>query len=178
MIHPPYRFSVVGTSGVGKTAVASKIARRMKIPHVELDALHWNNGWQEAPLHEFQQLVDDATRGEAWVIDGNYHQVRDIVWQRATFVVWLDLPFPTVFWRILSRTLTRFITHEALWNENFEGLHSLFGLDSMPLWVLRTYWRRKKEYPHLLSKPEFTHLQVIHLISQHEVHKWLESLGY
>jgi hypothetical protein len=89
VIRPPYRISVVGTSGSGKTAVASEIARRLKIPHVELDALHWRKGWQEAPAHEFRQQVDNATRADTWVADGNYHQVRDIVWRRATFVVWL-----------------------------------------------------------------------------------------
>jgi adenylate kinase family enzyme len=176
VIHSPYRFSVIGTSGSGKSIVAAEISRRMTIPHIELDALHWRKGWREAPEHEFRQLVDAATKADAWVADGNYHQVRDIIWLRAGWIVWLDLPFPTVFWRTLCRTLTRFITHEELWNENVEGLRSLFGPDAMPLWVLRTYWRRKKEYPQLLLKPEYSHLHVIHLQSQHEVRKWLESL--
>jgi hypothetical protein len=177
VIHPPYRISVVGTSGSGKTTVASEIARRLKIPHVELDALHWRKSWEEAPLNEFRQLVEDATRDEMWVIDGNYHQVRDIVWRKASVIVWLDLPFTTVFWRTLSRTLMRFLTRKELWNRNVEGWHSLIGPDAMPLWVLKTYWRRKTEYPLLLSKPEFSPLRVIRLFSQYEVHCWLETLS-
>ena len=110
-------------------------------------------------------------------LNGNYRQVRDLIWQRAGWVVWLDLPFPLVFWRILCRTLTRFITQEELWNKNVEGLLSLLGPDAMPFWVLRTYWRRKKAYPQLLVKPKYSHINVIRLLSQHEVRKWLESLG-
>ena len=39
------RIVVVGTSGVGKTTLAKDIAAALAIPHVELDALHWDPGW-------------------------------------------------------------------------------------------------------------------------------------
>jgi hypothetical protein len=42
---------------------------------------------------------------------------------------------------------------------------------------VKTYWRRKREYPMLLSKPEYAHLQVIHLTSIRAIQAWLEALG-
>jgi adenylate kinase family enzyme len=176
MIRLLSRYSVIGTSGSGKTFVASEIARRLSIKHIELDALHWRNGWKETPLNKFKHLVDEATREDTWVVDGNYSHVRDLVWRKATVVVWLDLPFKTVFWRTLSRTILRILTREELWNGNVEGLDALIGLDSMPLWVIKTYWRRKKEYPELFSKSEYSHLQVIRLMSRRKVRNWLTSL--
>ena len=172
----PLRFSVVGTSGSGKTAVSTEIARRLNVTHVELDAIHWRRGWTGTPTTEFRDLVDEATKGDSWVVDGNYSRVRDIVWRRAEIVVWLDLPFIIVFWRILLRTVKRIGTRKKLWNNNIEGFDALFGPDAMPLWVIKTYWRRKKEYPTLLSKVEYSHLQVIRLTSIRGVSDWLESL--
>ena len=171
-----FRISVVGTSGSGKTTVSTEISRRLNIKHIELDAIHWRQGWKGTPKKEFRALVDDATKGKTWVVDGNYSGVRDIVWRKAEIVVWLDLPFKIVFWRTFLRTVIRLVTRRKLWNNNIEGFDALLGPNSMPIWVIKTYWRRKKEYPVLLSKFKYSHLQVIRLKSIREVEYWLESL--
>lgn len=172
----PFRISVIGTSGSGKTRVSTEISKRLHIKHVELDAIHWRPEWKGRPINEFRDLVDEATKGESWVVDGNYSKVRDIVWRKAEILVWLDLPFNIVFWRIFLRTVNRIVTRKKLWNNNIEGFNALFGPDSMPLWVMKTYWRRKKEYHVLLSKLEYSHLRVIRLKTIHEVKDWLESI--
>jgi hypothetical protein len=176
--HRPFRIAVIGTSGSGKTTVSAEIARRLKIRHIELDAIHWRQRWNGTPLTEFREAVEEATTGESWVVDGNYRRVRDIVWRKAELIVWLDLPFSLVFWRIVLRTVKRIVTRQHLWNKTRERWGALFGPDSMPLWVMKTYWRRKTEYPVLLSKPEYSHLQVIKLTSIREVTDWLEALEY
>ena len=60
------------------------------MPHIELDALHWGPNWKEAPTDVFRERVRLALQGDAWVIDGNYGKVRDIIWSRAEAIVWLD----------------------------------------------------------------------------------------
>jgi len=175
--HRHNRISVVGTSGSGKTTVAAEIAKRLNIRHVELDALHWKPGWTEASLDEFRRQVDETTSEESWVVDGNYSKVRDIVWGKAETVVWLDLSFGVVFWRVLRRTISRIMTGEELWSGNRECLGALIGPDSMPLWVLKTFWRRKKEYPELLRSPDYSHLLMIRLTSSREIREWLDSLS-
>lgn len=80
-----WRISVVGTTGSGKTTLACQIAGRLKIPHIELDALHWGPDWTQAPLQLFRARVTDAVKGGAWVVDGNYGKVRDIVWALKTY---------------------------------------------------------------------------------------------
>jgi hypothetical protein len=174
--HTPFRIAVIGTSGSGKTTVSAEIARRLNLQHIELDAIHWRPGWQGTPIHDFRAAVADATTGDAWVVDGNYRGVRDIVWRKAAMVVWLDLPFPRVLWRVVVRTVKRIVTRQRLWNTNVERLGALVGPDAMPLWVVKTYWRRKREYPVLLSRPEYAHLQVIRLTSIRAIQEWLDSL--
>ena len=144
--------------------------------HIELDAIHWRKGWQEIRLDNFREILSRVTAEESWVIDGNYSDVRDIIWRKADTLIWLDLPFLTLFFRILWRTLRRVVKREKLWNDNTEGFDALFGSNSMPLWVIKTYWRRKREYPVLLSKPEYSHLNIIRLETDQEINDWLEIL--
>ena len=118
MKHQPFRISVIGTSGSGKTTVSTEISRRLNLRHIELDAIHWRQGWNATPNKEFRALVEEATKGDSWVVDGNYSRVRDIVWSKAEIVVWLDLPFKIVFWRTFLRTVIRLVTRRKLWNNN------------------------------------------------------------
>ncbi len=97
MKHPSLRVSVIGTSGSGKTTVSKEVSRRLNIKHVELDSIHWRQGWKGVPNGEFRDLVEEATNGEPWVVDGNYSRVRDIVWCKAALVIWLDFSFKNCF---------------------------------------------------------------------------------
>ncbi len=175
---PGQRISVVGTSGSGKTTVGRGIADRLGIPCIELDALAWLPGWTNRPLAELRELVEERTRGPAWVVDGNYSKVRDLVWGRADTVVWLDYPFRRVFGQLLRRTIRRSLRREELWNGNRESLRmSFFSRDSILLWAIRTYRRRRRQYPELLSKPEHAYLKVIRLRSPAETRRWLDGLA-
>ncbi len=170
------RISVVGTIGAGKTTFARKTSKLLDAPHIELDALHWEPNWIEAPNDLFRERVKQSLQGESWVVDGNYHQVRDIVWGQADTVVWLDYPFRTIIARLAKRTLRRIRTHEQLWNGNQEHIRGLFTRDSVFLWAIRSYRRRRRQYPILLSRPENSHLKVVRLRSPREAGEFLSKL--
>ncbi len=169
-----HRVSVVGATGSGKTTFARRLARMLAVPHIELDSLHWEPNWVEAPIEVFRARLERALSGEHWVVDGNYSKVRDIVWSRADAVVWLDFPFRVVLWRLTRRTLERAVFRQELWNGNRESLRThLFTRESLFLWLFQTYWRRRREYPLLLSRPENKHLRVVRLGSTREAEEWL-----
>jgi adenylate kinase family enzyme len=170
------RIVVVGTSGSGKTTLAHQLAERLGIPHVELDAIHWGPNWTPAPLADFRERTAQALSGDVWTTDGNYSHVRDIVWSRANTIVWLDYPLPVILGRVTRRTIQRFVTREELWSGNRERFWtSFFSRDSIILWSLRTYRRRRREYPVLFSQPEYAHLDVVHLQSPRAAREWLRA---
>ncbi|MBC8225028.1 adenylate kinase [Candidatus Bathyarchaeota archaeon] len=171
------RINVVGTSGSGKTTVARRIAEALRFPHVELDALHWEPGWEEAPIDVFRERVSESTRGSQWVVDGNYGKVRDIVWGRADTVVWLDYGFPRIFLRLLWRTLRRGVLRERLWNDNRESLTLALSKDSILLWAIKSYPKNKEEYPKWMSSLEYAHIRFLRQDSPRETEAWLKSLG-
>jgi adenylate kinase family enzyme len=177
MTTTPQRIHVIGTSGSGKTTFAGRVAECLEIPHVELDALHWGQNWTEPAVNEFREKVAAALEGDAWAVDGNYSKVRDIIWERADTVVWLDYPLPVVMARVIWRTFRRGLTREELWNENRERLiGNLFSKDSIILWSFTTYHRRKREYPELFKQPEYRHINFVRLRLSGEGREWVGSL--
>ena len=172
------RAVVIGTSGAGKTTFARALAERMGVPHIEFDAYRHGPNWTETPDDVFRRRVADATAGGGWVADGNYSLVRDIVWTRATAVVWLDYPFPVIFWRLFRRTIRRSVKREELWNGNREQLwRHFFTKDSLFLWALKTHRRRKRGVIAALAAPEYRHLAALRLRSPGEARLLLESAG-
>lgn len=172
--YPP-RVNVVGTSGSGKTTYARMLAAHLSVPHFELDALHWLPDWQERPREEFRDLVSCTLTPDAWVIDGNYSKVRDVVWLRANTVIWLDYPISVIMRRLIVRTFRRSVMRQELWNGNRESLRTaLFSRDSILLWALQSYRRRRREYPELFAQAAYLH--VIHLTSPRVADHWLAEL--
>ena len=174
----PRRISVVGLSGSGKSSVARRAADLLDVTYVELDALHWNlPDWQMPPLDEFRARVDAATRRGGWVVDGNYGKVRDIVWTRADTVVWLDLPLLTTIWRITARTIRRMRRRKMLWGGNRERVSSaLFGRDSLWLYNIRTFRRRRGTYAKVSDRTEFGATRLVRLRKQREIEDWLAGV--
>ena len=146
------RVAVIGTSCAGKTTFARSLARLLGFPHIELDALHWLPNWIERPDGEFRALTARATSEDYWVLDGNYAVVRDLVWSRATTLVWLNYSFPTVLWLALTRTLRRSVTKEEIFAGNRESLRmALLSRDSILWWVVSTFYPGRKRYRELFD---------------------------
>jgi adenylate kinase family enzyme len=165
----PDRIIVSGTTGSGKTTLGGELAAIIGAPHVELDALHWEPNWTEAPTDVFRERVREATAGERWVVDGNYAAVRDIVWPRAELIVWLDYSIVRIYARLLRRTTRRIVTREELWSGNRERFRTGFmSKDSLFLWALQTHWKRRRGYPAQLAQPEHAHLLVFRARSPRE----------
>lgn len=171
------RISVIGTSGSGKTTFANKLAGILRMPHVELDALHWEADWAPAPRDVFRSRVREAVGAERWVVDGNYSKsARDLVWERADTVVWLDFSFTVTIGRALRRTIYRLVTGEECCNGNRERVGMAISRDSIILWVLQSYKRHRLEYPLLLATQEHRGARTVRLRSPKEADRWLMRL--
>ena len=123
-----------------------------------------------------RQRANEATRGDAWVVDGNYSFIRDLTWPRAEAVIWLDYPLLLILWQLWKRTWKCSLTKENLWGTNTERLWpQFFSKDSLFRWALQTYKRRKRTYTALFSSPEYPSLVKYHFKSPRETEAWLLS---
>ena len=156
------RIVVVGTTGSGKTTVAKEIARILGVPHVEFDAYRHGPNWVETPDPIVRENLAGALSGDRWVADGNYSVARDIVWPRATRLVWLDYPIRVVLWRLFWRIMRRGISRQELWNGNRENIWEHFlTRDSLFVWALKSHWRRRRTFPAAFEQREYSHLEVV-----------------
>jgi adenylate kinase family enzyme len=171
------RVAVIGGSCTGKTTTSRQLAAILGVRHIELDALHHDAGWQEAPADVFQERVRAAltAASDGWVADGNYHgKLGTGVLEQADTVVWLDLPHHVALRRVLWRTTRRSITREELWNGNRESFRSAFSRDSIVWWVIARHGTHRKKWPPRLA--QFPELEVVRLRSAREIREWLQSI--
>jgi adenylate kinase family enzyme len=158
------RVSVVGNSGSGKTTLARRLAAALDAPHLELDSIFHQPDWAELPVDEFRRLVAEFTAQPSWVVDGNYGAVRDLVWQSADTVVWLDLPRRQVMRRLVPRTLGRLVLRRELWNGNREAWSNVWSRDpqrSILAWAWTTHGKYREEYTASLNDPANAHLRFV-----------------
>lgn len=171
------RVVVVGNSGSGKTTLSARIAAHLGAPHIELDAIRHQAGWVELPDDEFRRVVDERTRCERWLVDGNYAVVRDIVWPRADCVVWLDLPRREVMKRVVLRTVRRLVLRVELWNGNRERWVNLRSFDperSVVAWAWQKHEAYRVLYRGLMrDHPE---LRFVRLTSGRDADRFVDGL--
>ena len=152
-------------------------SQQLGIPHIELDALHWEPNWIEVPDYVMRDRVSQALScRENWVVDGNYSQVRDIVWSQAETVVWLDYSLPVIMSRLVRRTYQRLVRREEVCNGNRETWHNNLQPRFYSAMGASDLQEKAQRLSYALNKPEYARLKVVHLHSPQAAQEWLPSL--
>lgn len=171
------RVVVIGSSCSGKSTFSQHLSKKLKIECIELDQLHWLPNWEERPVEEFKDLVSKAVTSDSWVVDGNYSVARDIVWPRATTIVWLNHSFSLVMYRSITRSVIRAATKKKLFAGNIESFkQSFLSSDSIIWWVIKTFHKKQKSYAYLLNHRNTEGLKIIELNNQSQVDAYLKNV--
>jgi adenylate kinase family enzyme len=162
------RIVVVGTSGAGKTTMARRIAAALDLPCIELDRLNWKPNWEalsESDPNEFVRSVTEAIAAKAWVSDGNYGLVQDLIWRRATHLIWLDYGRGLIMYRVIRRSIVWALDRRELWSgtSNREDWRRWLRPSHPIRWAWRTWRERRTRFEELLSRPQYGHLAVLRL---------------
>ncbi len=163
---------MVGNSGSGKTTVATALSSALGVPHLEIDAVFHQPGWTPLETQEFRRRVAEFAAAPAWVADGNYSVVQDLVWARADTVIWLDPPRRRVMRQVIWRTLRRMALRVELWNGNRERWASLVRADpeeSIIRWAWTQHHRYRQRYERAAADPANAHLTFLRLRTPAEV---------
>ncbi len=173
------RIAVIGTSGSGKTTLAKRLARELSLTHIELDAINWQPDWHGLNEHDPDELVrrvDAATRGDGWVTEGGYAQVRPLVWGRAQHLIWLDYPRGLIMRRVIGRSVLRALDRKPLWNGNRERAGMWLTAEHPIRWALDTWAPNRDKFAAALAEPAFARLTVHRLRDPGQTERLLGDL--
>ena len=167
------RVLVVGSSGAGKTTAARRVAGKLGLPFHEMDVLALGPGWSQAP-----DLVDEVKRitaEPAWIFDSwGYPAVRDLMWQSADTILWLDYPAPLVLRRLLWRSVVRTATRAELFGGNRETVREWLRPEH-PVWSAAATFTERREY--LFDRTSSSaHCRTVRLTSPREFERWYQQL--
>lgn len=172
------RVNIIGTSGSGKTTFGRQLAEILKIPFIELDAIFWGPNWSPSEDQALLSKLSKALEGENWVLDGNYTRTTAVKWERVEVVVWLDFSFPRTLCQAVSRAIQRLLSKEELWpgTGNRESLRMLFSKESIVLWTITSYGRKRKNIIRMMEAPEYAHIQFHRLRSPAQAKTFLNAV--
>jgi adenylate kinase family enzyme len=134
------RTVIIGNSGGGKSTLARRLSAASVRPHIEIDSLLWQPGWQLTPVEVYDAGHARLIASDAWIIDGLGR--RDSIparLQRATDIVLVDMPLWVHFWLAAERQLR--------WTRGTVELPPA-GLEKMPPTeaLFRTIWEVDREW--------------------------------
>lgn len=167
---------VVGANGSGKTTFADKLSRKLNKTHYELDNIYWKPDWQETDRAVFRAEIEKITLLDSWIIDGNYSRIQDLTIGRADTIIWLDVPYLTVLFRVTKRSLNRIFTQKPLWHNNRETIGKLFSKGSIILFASRTFKIKNEKYKSHINSRELPENKWIRLRSNSEHKKFWREL--
>lgn len=168
------RISVVGPTCAGKTTLGKEISRSRNVPFYDLDEINYGPLWTKKAPDEFRKRTAEAASGPLWVISGKYSVVQDLIWNRASGVVWINLGFWTTFFRLLRRTYTRLVGGEVVFHGNKESVFRLlFSRNSVILWSIISYWVRRREFRSIMNGDSLPNLVWIELRTPREVDEFV-----
>jgi hypothetical protein len=167
----PQRIAVIGCSGSGKSTLAAKLAEKLALPFVPTDAAFWTSDWRPIQMESLRDWLDEQTQAEAWVTDGNFDPLRDILWARADLVIWLDLPLATNLWRVTSRNIIWWWKGTQIWGGKRMTLANIWGGTRH---AAKTHALKRRTYPKMLAALPPSGA-VVRIQSPQALSAWLDS---
>ncbi|MFF4981328.1 adenylate kinase [Streptomyces sp. NPDC001046] len=170
------RILVVGVTGVGKSTLAHILSSRLGLPYHEMDALYFN-GPDWATNNKLTEDVSRLTAEPHWIIDSlGCPEVRDLLWDRADTVMWLDYSKRVIMPRVLRRSFRRTVTREVLFGGNRETWAGWLSREHPAWWAWSQHGARRREVERRVRDTRFAPLDTLRFRHPDDTAAWLASL--
>ncbi|WP_367123787.1 adenylate kinase [Streptomyces phytohabitans] len=171
------KVAVFGPPATGKSTLARRLSVELGHPHTDLDDILFGSDGP-LPLEEFRRRAEEVTRGDEWIVEGNFSKLADVVWHRADVLVWLDFPLPLIVYRIVRRSLRQLTGREdsaqarrLTWRKAFFGRRSLLRT------AIRKYRENRPRYSRQVAGTARLGVEVVRLRGPREVRDWMGAVG-
>lgn len=168
------RYLIYGVAGAGKTTLAVEMASRTGIPWHDVDALVWQPGWIQVPIHEQRRTVERICATDAWILDYAHRLWIDVPLARAEVLVALDYPRWLSLWRVVRRAVARAIDRQPICGDNVETWRQLLSRESIVVWHFKTFGDTRARIRDWVQTPPGP--EVIRLTSPRQTRRWVATL--
>jgi adenylate kinase family enzyme len=160
---------ILGTAGSGKTYLAKKLSYKFKIKHYDLDDIYWSCKYsKKRDKREMKIKLNSLIKNKKWIIEGVYGSWIESAIKKADLVIWLDIPFRVLSWRIFKRHFTR------LNKKNPESFKDTLGLIKYARkYKIENHSSSYKSHKDLLERNK---IQFVILKSRKEIEKFLKEV--
>ncbi len=193
---------IVGCGGSGKSTLGKRLAKILQVPYIAGDKLyyHKNSNWTAKSEKHFRKDLEEilakntpkkrapapidpqkqeketveSPGARGFVLDGNYNKAKDIIWPRIDILIWLDMPFWIVVYRVFMRTFRRVIDKKPICNGNIETWRGALDFKKgMIARVCKVHWKYPKKIGDNLK--EFPNVKLVRLRSPAECEKFVRD---
>jgi energy-coupling factor transporter ATP-binding protein EcfA2 len=170
--------NVVGTSGVGKSTLARRLAQILSVPYIEMDRLYWRAEWQGVPDEVFFARVVAATETPGWVLDGNYNRSRPVngamsIWWCGWIMVSPELCARPSVGPSPGQAAVRSCGREPA-TESFR--RAFLSRDSIIWWTLKTWKNNRQRYQSDMTDPAYRHIRFVRLRHPRQTEDFIRQL--
>jgi adenylate kinase family enzyme len=128
-----------------------------------------------------ERLTDDVLRLTSeprWIVDSIVSpEVRDLLWEKADTVLWLDYGRRVVMPRVLRRSLRRTVTRERVFGGNRETWAGWLSREHPAWWAWSQHAGRRREVQRRTGDPRFAPLTALRFARPRHTAAWFASLG-
>ena len=100
------RIMVIGCGGAGKTTFSIKLHQATGIDLIHLDKYYWQPNWVKTDKDDWEQKVQQLSKKEKWIIDGNYGGTMEIRFNSADIIIFMDRSKWLCLYRVLKRIIS------------------------------------------------------------------------
>lgn len=162
---------VIGSGGAGKSTFAGRLAAKLGLAVVHLDALYWQSGWRETPKPTWRAQIAELVARDSWIMDGNYSGTLAQRIAACDTVIFLDLPRTLCLWRVVKRAM-------RYWGRSRPDMAAGCP-ERLTFEFVQWIW----QYPHRTRPKVLTLLeaqrdakQIVHLRARADVEKFLANV--
>ena len=170
------KIALFGPPATGKSTLARWLTDQLGHPHTDLDEILFTPDGP-LPLPEFRRQAAQITEQDAWIVEGNFSKLADVVWHRADVLVWLDFPLYLIVYRIVRRSLRQLTGRDdspqakrLTWRKAFFNRRSLLRS------AIRKYRNNRPRYARQVNETAALGVEIVRLRSPRDVRRWEQDV--
>lgn len=97
------KFTIIGSSGAGKTTLAKKLGSKLEMKVYHLDRFFWQPSWRRKSDETRIDILQNLVLQRRWIIEGSYLNSSELHLIAADTIIFLDISPFVCFWRRIKR---------------------------------------------------------------------------